>query len=405
MLAAPQPIVQKFTPEAIGNRSLTRSGRIAVHPRRRATLKIVGIDVFGYELGYAHGEYVMSGNRAAVTEDGTLVRVRTDADIDGWGEITTLGATYLPTFPGGIRAALAELGSALIGLDPTNIRGIHRTMNSTLMGQSFAKSAIDIACWDVLGKATHQPISALLGGVLNPDFPLYEAVPLGSPESMAQFIRARRAAGVNRFQLKVGNNPHEDVERSRACVEAGDRDTVIVADANGGWNIADAKIALRGVDELPIFVEQPCRTTADCILAHRLSDVPLVLDESITDSTEVFRAKNEANAVSINIKFGKLGGLTNVARMRDLITELGMLVSIEDMWGGDVITAATSHLAASTDPESLLMTPFFNDWTDGHVAGQQPRSSDGRGSAPTGPGLGITIDTEALGAPLLVIGR
>lgn len=367
-------------------------------------MKIVGIDVFGYKLGYAHGEYVMSGNRAAVAEDGTLVRIRTDEGLDGWGEITTLGATYLPTFPHGIRAALAELAPRLIGLDPTNIRGVHQMMDSVLMGQNFAKSAIDIACWDLLGKATGQPISALLGGVLHTDFPLYEAVPLGSPESMADFITGRRAAGINRFQLKVGNRPQDDVGRARACVEAGDAETVIVADSNGGWNLADAKLALKGMAELPIFVEQPCRTTTDCILAHRGSQVPLVLDESIVDSTEVFRAKNEAGAVSINIKFGKVGGLTNAARMRDLTQELNMLVSIEDMWGGDVITAATSHIAATTHPESLLMTPFFNDWTDGHVAGHQPRSINGRGSAPTGPGLGITVEVEALGSPLFTIG-
>ena len=83
--------------------------------------------------------------------------------------------------------------------------------------------------------------------------------------------------------------------------------------------------------------------------------------------------------------------------------ELNLMVSVEDMWGGDVITAAVSHLAASTRPENLLMTSFFNDWTDGHVAGYQPRSVDGRGSAPTGPGLGIEVDESLLGAPLFSV--
>ncbi len=252
------------------------------------------------------------------------------------------------------------------------------------MGQTFAKSAVDIACWDLLGKSVGLPISALLGGVLNDSFPLYEAVPLGAPPAaMARFIAERRALGVNRFQLKVGNKPHDDVARVRACVEAGDADTVIVADANGGWNVADAQIALRGMEGLPpVFIEQPCRTTGDSILAHRHSTLPpLVMDETIVDSTDVFRAKQEAHAASINIKFGKLGGLTNAARMRDLTQELNLLVSVEDMWGGgDVITAATSHLAASTRPDVLLMTPFFNDWTDGHVAGHHPRSVDAGGA-------------------------
>ncbi len=119
---------------------------------------------------------------------------------------------------------------------------------------------------------------------------------------------------------------------------------------------------------LPVYVEQPCRSTIDCILAARGSSLPLVLDESIVSADEVFRAKYEANAVSVNIKFGKLGGLTNLVRARDLLQDLNMAVSVEDMWGGDIITAATSHVAATTRPESLLMTPFFNDWTDGHLA-------------------------------------
>lgn len=276
-------------------------------------------------------------------------------------------------------------------------------MNATLMGQAFAKSPLDIACWDIFGKSTGKPISESLGGVINERFPVYEAVPLGSPESMARFIQTRRTAGVNRFQLKVGNNPLEDVARTRACVEAGDTQTVIVADANGGWSLAGAKLALQGLAGSPVYVEQPCRTTADCILAHRGSALPLVLDESITSQDEVFRAKYEANAVSVNLKFGKLGGLTNLVRARDLLQDLNLAVSVEDMWGGDIITAATSHVAATTRPESLLMTPFFNDWTDGHLAGYLPRSQEGFGSAPSAPGLGIEVDTKRLGKPLLVI--
>lgn len=366
-------------------------------------MKIVGVDVFAYEVGYAHGTYVMSGDRRAATEDGTVVRVRTDEGIDGWGEITTLGKVYLPTFPEGIRTAIRDLAKALIGCDPTNIAKVNRVMHMTLMGQEFAKSPIDIACWDILGKSLNRPISALIGGVLNERFPIYEAVPLGSPSAMADFIRDRRAAGINRFQLKVGNNPFEDVARTRASVEAGDDNTIIVADSNGGWSLASARQAIQGLDGLPVFVEQPCRSTADCILATRGSQVPLVLDESIVSADDVFKAKFEANAVSINLKFGKLGGLTNLVRARDLLQDLNLAVSVEDMWGGDIITAATSHVAATTRPESLLMTPFFNDWTDGHLAGYLPRSAGGFGAAPTAPGLGIDVELAKLGDPLFSV--
>lgn len=359
-------------------------------------MKITAVDCFGYDLHYAHGEYVMSGNRAATSEIGTLVRLRTDSGAEGWGEITPLGNRYLPTHWAEVRAALHTLAPALIGLDPTNISTVKRAMDATLLGGTYAKAAVDVACWDLLGQACGQPVSVLLGGVLQNDFPLYEAVPLASPEEMAAFVTAREAAGITRFQLKVGNDPLDDAARTRAVVEATAHDTLIVADSNGGWNLRAAQIALREMADLPVFIEQPCRETRDCIFAMRHSALPLVLDESIVTPTDAFDAKFAAGAVSINIKISRVGGLTEAARMRDLMQHLDMMVSMEDTWGGDVVSAAVSHLAASTRPENFQNASFMNDWTDGHVAGYQPRSVAGRGSAPTAPGLGITVITDGL---------
>lgn len=359
-------------------------------------MRIVAVDCFGYDLTYAHGEYVMSGNRAAVAEIGTLVRLRTNEGLEGWGEITPLGNRYLPTHWAEVRAALHTLAPAIIGCDPTNISAVRRAMDHELLGGGYAKAAIDVACWDLLGKAAGLPIATLLGGVLQDDFPLYEAVPLRSPEDMAEFVVARQEAGIHRFQLKVGNDPHDDAARTRAVVAVAERESIIVADSNGGWNLRAAQIALKEMAGLPIFIEQPCRETDDCAFVMRHSDLPLVLDESILDAKDVFRAKNDAGAVSINIKITRVGGLTEAARMRDLMQELDMLVSVEDTWGGDIVTAAVAHLAASTRPENFQNASFMNDWTDGHVAGYAPRSVNGRGSAPTGPGLGIDVNVAGL---------
>jgi len=271
------------------------------------------------------------------------------------------------------------------------------------MGHQYAKSAVDIACWDLRGQAAGLPISALLGGVLQQDFPLYEAVPLGSPESMAAFAGRRTAAGINRFQLKVGNDPREDAARTRAVVDTAAGDTIVVADANGGWSLLDARVAMNAMAGLPVLIEQPCRTTADSVLASRGSTLPLVLDESILTLSDLYQANQLAGVCSVNIKISRVGGLTGAALMRDVMQELNLMVSVEDTWGGDLITAAVSHLAASTRPESLLMTSFMNDWTDGHIAGYRPRSVNGRGSAPTGPGLGIDVDTSLLGKPLFSV--
>jgi len=110
---------------------------------------------------------------------------------------------------------------------------------------------------------------------------------------------------------------------------------------------------------------------------------------------------HEARAMeAFNLKISKVGGLTKARQMRDLADALGLTVTIEDTWGGDLVTAAVSHLAASTRARTLFTVSFMNDWTNEHVAGYEPRSSGGRGSAPTGPGLGVEVDLGRLGAPL-----
>ena len=132
-------------------------------------------------------------------------------------------------------------------------------MNASLRGHSYAKSAIDVACWDVLGKATGRDVATLLGGRLQETFPLYKAVPLGPAEEMQQYVSDRRTEGIHRFQLKIGANPYEDAERVQKVVEVTTADDVIVADANGGWRLQDAMIAARLLEPLHgVFFEEPC---------------------------------------------------------------------------------------------------------------------------------------------------
>jgi cis-L-3-hydroxyproline dehydratase len=364
-------------------------------------MKIARIEVFSYRLHYEHGSYVMSLGRRATHETGTLVRITTSDGIDGWGEITPLGSTYLPTYVGSIRAALKTLGDELLGHDPTNIGRISRVMDMALMGHGYAKSALEIACWDIFGKVVGRPLVDLIGGRLNDDFPLYEAVPMGTPAEMAGFVQARGEAGITRFQLKVGGDPADDIARVAAARAAAPDSAIIVADSNGAWPLWPARRAIRGMEDLDVLVEQPCRDTPECALAHRGSTLPMVLDESVVTVADLIAAR-DAGALAVNLKISRLGGVVRTVQMRDLAQELGLSVSIEDMWGGDVITAAVSHLAASTSPGHLMNVSFFNDWTDGHVAGHEPRSSNGRGRAPTAPGLGIEVDTARLDKPLFV---
>ena len=365
-------------------------------------MKIVRVDVHGYDLRYAHGAYVMSGGRTITSLPSTVVRIETDTGMVGHGETCPLGSAYLPASAGGARAALAELAPALLGVDATNLAAVHDAMNAALRGHAYAKAAIDIACWDLLGRAAHLPVSTLLGGVVAPDFPLYVAIPLGPVDDMVAHVKARQAEGITRFQLKLGADPREDAARVRAVLEATD-DEIIIADANGGWRLQDATIAARALEGLDrVLFEQPCPTLEECLIVRRRTTLPMVLDEVITDVQSLLRAQGAMEA--INLKLGRVGGLTGAKLLRDLGETLGLRFTIEDSWGGDLTTAAVSHLAASTRPDALLMASFMNDWTLDHIAGYEPRSKQGRGAAPTGPGLGIEVDPDLLGAPLLTAG-
>jgi L-alanine-DL-glutamate epimerase-like enolase superfamily enzyme len=368
-------------------------------------VSIARLEVYEYDLTYVHGRYVMSGGRVIDRLTSTVVRVVTDAGVDGFGEVCPLGPAYLPAHAAGAQAALAELAPAVVGFEVWNHAGIQARMDSALMGHAYAKSAIDVACCDAAGKIVGLPVCELLGGRLQTEFPLYFAVPLGPVGEMVEYVAARRAEGIHRFQLKLGADPYEDASRTQAVVASTGPEDVVVADANGGWRLQDAVVAARLLDGLErVFFEQPCPTLEECLIVRERTTLPMVLDESITDLQTLLRAYQARAMEAFNLKVSKVGGLTRAKLMRDLAQELGLSLTIEDAWGGDIVTAAVAHLAASTRPEALFTVSFMNDWTNEHVASHQPRSHGGIGAAPSAPGLGISVDLERLDAPLFSVG-
>ena len=102
---------------------------------------------------------------------------------------------------------------------------------------------------------------------------------------------------------------------------------------------------------------------------------------------------------AFNLKISKVGGLTKASRCATSPCRSGSRLTIEDTWGGDLVTAAVSHLAASTPADALFTVSFMNDWTNEHVAGYEPHSRRLRLGAAT-PGLGVDVDLALLGAPL-----
>lgn len=362
--------------------------------------RIAKVDLFTYELTYVGGEYVMSGGRKIRSLTSTVARLTTTDGLVGYGETCPLGANYLPAHARGAKAALEEIAPHLVGCD-ANPEIVARRMDAVLLGHPYAKSAVDIAAWDIFGKATGVSACELLGGRLQETFPLYVAIPLGPVDQMRADVERHRHAGIRRFQLKLGGDPGEDAARVREVVDATADGDIVIGDANCGWSYSAALAAASQLEGVPRFyLEQPCRTLEECFRVGESTSLPMILDEVIVDVQSLLRAWEERALVGFNLKLSRVGGLGPARVLRDLGERLGLIVNIEDSWGGDLTTAAVSHLASSTAAETAQMVSFMNDWTNEHVAGHRPRSRDGIGEAPRGPGLGIEVDERLLGAPV-----
>src|SRR5262249_11474608 len=139
-------------------------------------MKIRRIAAYRVELPLHEGSYRWSGGKSVRVFDSTIVAVETDREITGHGEVCPLGPPYLPAYAAGVRAGIAELGPHLLGEDPTQLARLNRTMDAALKGHPYVKSALDIACWDILGQVSGLPVCALLGGRYGDDFVLYRAI-------------------------------------------------------------------------------------------------------------------------------------------------------------------------------------------------------------------------------------
>jgi L-alanine-DL-glutamate epimerase-like enolase superfamily enzyme len=364
-------------------------------------MKITAIRVYQVDLPLHEGSYKWSGGNSVSVFDSTVVAVETDAGVTGWGEVCPLGPAYLPAYAAGARAGIAELAPSLLGLDPTALGVVNARMDAAMRGHPYVKSAIDMACWDILGKATGLSVATLMGGHVGDDFALYRAISQESPDQMAARIAAYRAEGYRKFQLKVGGDPDTDIDRIRAAARVLERGDVLVADANTGWTQHEAIRVADAVRDVDVYIEQPCASYEQCLAVRRRTSRPFVLDEVVDGIDMVVRGVADQAMDVINLKIAKVGGLTKARQIRDLCVSLGIAMTIEDTWGGDIVTAAIAQLAHSTPTHFLFSSTDFNSYVTVSFADGAPRRTGGRLAASREPGLGVRPDMAVLGEPVL----
>jgi len=366
-------------------------------------MKITRVQAYQVDLPLHEGSYNWSGGKSVQVFDSTVVKLTTDDGVVGYGESCPLGPAYLPSYARGVRAGLEELAPALIGLDPTHISQVNQAMDRALKGHPYVKSPVDVACWDILGKVAGLPVCTLLGGRFGDDFVLYRAISQDDPDQMAANVAGYRAQGYRRYQLKVGGDPDVDIQRIHAVAAEMQPGEKLVADANTGWLRHEAMRVCDAVKDIDVYIEQPCLTYDECLSVRRHTRRPFVMDECIDDLHTLTRGLNNHAFDIVNLKISKLGGLTRAKLARDLCVAHGIAMTLEDTWGGDLVTAAIAHLAHSTPRELLFSATDFNSYGPTVMADDAPRRQGGRMAAPTTPGLGCTPKPEVLGQAVIDI--
>lgn len=366
-------------------------------------MKITGLTLWSVDLTSLETYYMAEGKTCATVESHVL-RLTTDTGLEGWGEVCPI-PHYLPAYAKGIPAAVTEMAPEILGMTPLGVDAPMRKLDAHLIGHEAAKSIVDIALWDLFGKATGLPLYALLGGRTRADMPLYHSITCIAPDEMARIAREAYAMGIRQFQAKLGADAdwQADAERLIKVREAVGDGPLVYGDWNCGATQLQATRTGRAVAHLDVMLEQPCKTLEQCAAVRQATGLPMKIDENAFDLPSLMRAAELGCLDAVALKLSKFGGLSAMRRARDVTVQLGAQICAECTWGSDIVTAASLHFAASTPHGSLLNTCDLSGYVTPRIAPDAPTRADGRIPPPEGPGLGVTPDLDTLGTPVLSI--
>ncbi|MEN8896281.1 MAG: enolase C-terminal domain-like protein [Yoonia sp.] len=364
-------------------------------------MKVNRITLWSVDLT-SHEIYYMAEGKTCDTVKTHVLCLETDTGLKGWGEVCPI-PHYLPAFADGVPSAIREMAPEILGVTPTGIDAPMRKLDGFLKGHLAEKSIVDMALWDLFGKATNLPLYQLLGGRTRRDMPLYHSITCVAPDDMARIAKEAYATGIRQFQVKLGADAdwEADAERLTKVRDAVGRGPLVYGDWNCGATKLQATRTGRAVAHLDIMLEQPCKNLEDCAAVRQATGLPMKIDEGAYDFASLMRASELGVLDAVALKLSKFGGLSAMRRARDLTVHLGAEICAECTWGSDIVTAASLHFAASTPQGSLLNTCDLSSYVTPRIAPDCPTRKDGRIAPPEGAGLGVSPDLDILGTPIL----
>ena len=366
-------------------------------------MKITRITVYHVNLPLEHPYWLSGGRLKFEVLDATLIKIETDEGLTGWGEGTPWGHTYVPAHGPGIRAGIETMASFIIGLDPRRLLDIERAMDLALPGHLYAKSPIDMACWDIAGQAAGLPIADLMGGGSRTPRPIASSVGAKTIEDTRAVIERYRQRGYIAHSVKIGGDVERDIARI-TDVESIRRDgEIVLYDVNRGWTRQQALRVLSSVEHINVMVEQPGETLDDIAAIAPLHRTPISVDESLVTLPDAARIARDGIAEIFGIKLNRVGGLTKAARMRDIALAHGIDMFIMATGGSVLADTEALHLAATIPDANCHAIWACQDMLTVDIAGGRgARNQNGHLHLPEAPGLGVHPEEAMLGEPVAI---
>jgi L-alanine-DL-glutamate epimerase-like enolase superfamily enzyme len=310
---------------------------------------------------------------------------------------TTGPPGYSGETTGSILGAFDEIVPRILGMDPFDISKIHDQMDAGIKHNHAAKAAVDIAAYDLMGKASNKPIHKLIGGLYAEKLPNHMMLTIKSTKDMVADLTKFIEMGYRTFEVKVGLDPQGDIERITSLRKAAGPDVVLKFDANGGWTPSEAISILKKVEHLDIWAEQPSPTIQDLAQIRRAVTVPIVADECIMGPSDLIEVIRAQAADMVALKLLKFGGFFTAKGLCTIAEAASIPVYIDDYVCSRIANTAGLQLAVST--RDLFGCGFT---THTYLKEDLVKSGgitvkDGIGKVPSGPGLGLEIDEKYLG--------
>ena len=353
-------------------------------------MKIASITVYQASLPLEHPYWLSGGRLKFEVLDATLVKLETDEGLIGWGEGTPWGHTYVPAHGPGIRAGIETMAPFLLGLNPQKVLEVERAMDLSLPGHLYAKSPIDMACWDIAGQAAGLPIADLMGGGSRTPAPIASSVGAKTVEETREVLARYRDRGYWVHSVKVGGDVDQNIERIQDVETHRPTKERILYDANRGFTRQQALRVMQATEQWKVMFEQPCETLDDIAAIRPLHSAPVSVDECLVTLQDATRVARDGIAEVFGIKLNRVGGLTKASRIRDIALAHGIDIFVMATGGSVLADTEALHLAATIPDDNMLGVWACQDMITAEIAdGAGPRATKGHLHLPEQPGLGV----------------